>query len=412
MIGLFIFSTRAMELATFTELLSPLGQSALLSAGALNPSEEQFLPLYTRLAKSYPAALAKAALETILLRQKASKKFTRAEQMYFVREALEQATHESLSLYRAQRFAGQVEVLDLGCGIGGDSIGLAGVAAVQAYEQDAVRLAMAQHNLSTYHPTAQISWHVQDFTQTTLPPHAALWLDPARRLGQKRISSVQHYQPPLEFIRPYLKRRTLIGVKLSPAVNLAELSVYEGQNTCEVEFISYERELREAVLWAGEHATTFDTRAENSYRRATVLPSGETLTWQEHAPVSTSLPLNWLYEPDPAILRAGLVTLLASQLSAFQLDANIAYLTAHELQTTAFARAFSVVAHFPFSLKQCRAELRARQIGKITVKKRGSPLDVLAFERAMKLSGSAERHLIVFLTHVQGKPWVIFGEAV
>jgi hypothetical protein len=393
-----------MELPTFTELLSPLGQSALQSTSALTPSEDQFLALYTRLAKSYPAALAKAALETVLLRQKASKKFTRAQQMYFVRDALEQATHESISVYRAQRFVGQAEVLDLGCGIGGDSIGLAGVTAVQAYEQSAIRLAMAQHNLSTYHPTAQISWHAQDFTQTALPPHAALWLDPARRIGQKRLSSVQDYQPPLDFIRPHLKTRSLMGIKLSPAVNLAELRAYEAQGAWEVEFISYERELREAVLWLGAGLS--------GQRRATLLPSGNSLTWQAHPPARTSLPLQWLYEPDPAILRAGLVTLLASQLSAYQLDTEIAYLTAPELQTSAFARAFKVVAHFPFSLKQCRAELRARQIGKITVKKRGSPLDVFAFERAMKLSGTAERHLIVFLTHVQGKPWVIFGEAV
>ena len=114
-----------MDLADFNDTLTPAGQAALAAATALSPTEETFLTHLTRLQKTWPAPLAKAALETAILRGKARAKFSRAAAMYFTREALEQASGERISRYRAARYAGLGRVADLGCGIGGDSVGLA-----------------------------------------------------------------------------------------------------------------------------------------------------------------------------------------------------------------------------------------------------------------------------------------------
>ena len=116
-------------------------------------------------------------------------------------------------------------------------------------------------------------------------------------------------------------------------------------------------------------------------------------------------PQAYLYEPDPAILRAGLVTTLGEQLGAAQLDADIAYLTAQDLQPTPFARSWAIEAWFPFQLKRLRAYLRQRQIGRVTVKKRGSPLEPEDLISDLRLSGEAER--TIFLTHLRGEPIVI-----
>ncbi|MGH2523686.1 MAG: SAM-dependent methyltransferase, partial [Anaerolineales bacterium] len=90
-----------MNLSDFEALLAPTGQAALAAATQLYPTEETFLVCLTTLQKSYPAELAKAALETTLWRARARRKFTRADAMYFTREALEQASGEGLSRYRA-----------------------------------------------------------------------------------------------------------------------------------------------------------------------------------------------------------------------------------------------------------------------------------------------------------------------
>ncbi|MEK7276509.1 MAG: hypothetical protein AAB427_04095, partial [Chloroflexota bacterium] len=55
-------------------------------------------------------------------------------------------------------------------------------------------------------------------------------------------------------------------------------------------------------------------------------------------------------------------------------------------------------------------KLRAMNVGRVTVKKRGSPLDPDDFARSLRLKGDEER--ILFLTHVQGKAWILIGTAV
>src|SRR6185436_10474384 len=122
-----------------------------------------------------------------------------------------------------------------------------------------------------------------------------------------------------------------------------------------------------------------------------------------------SPPLAYLYEPDPAILRAGLVTTLAAQLDAQQLDPDIAYLTSDTLKPTPFARAFVIEASFPFQLKRLRERLRELRVGEVQVKKRGSPLEPEELIQQLKLSGPEKR--IVFLTLVQGKAYVLIGQA-
>ncbi len=120
-----------------------------------------------------------------------------------------------------------------------------------------------------------------------------------------------------------------------------------------------------------------------------------------------SEPRAWLYEPDPAVLRAGLVAALGARLDAAQLDPDIAYLTAGDYQSTPFARAWAVEDWFPFGLKKLRSYLRQRKIGRVTVKKRGSPLVPEALIQDLRLQGDEER--VLFLTHLRGRPIVIIA---
>src|SRR5207249_1266364 len=99
-------------------ILTPDGQAALAVAAALEPTEATFLKAFEKLRGRHPPPLAKAALETVLLREKARAKFALADRMYFTREALEQASGQAVSAYRAGRFAPCNFVLDLCCGVG------------------------------------------------------------------------------------------------------------------------------------------------------------------------------------------------------------------------------------------------------------------------------------------------------
>ncbi len=386
-----------MTLASFTALLAPHGQATLAAVAELAPTEATFLSCFTRLQKHSNPELVKAALETLLLREKARAKFTRAAQMYFTREALEQASGEIIARYRATRLAEFARIGDWGCGIGGDSIALAANHEVVAVEREPLRLAMAEENFAAYQVRARVRSLHADITQLPLPALDALFFDPARRVEGRRKFSVEDYEPRLSLIKQWLPQVKALAVKISPAADLHELATYD----CEVEFISVAGELKECVLWFGESKSTT--------RRATLLPRGFTLT-PERAETRLSLPRAFLYEPDPAILRAGLVKTLATQIDAYQMDADIAYLTSDHLTATPFARAFAITEFFPFHLKKLRERLRALQVGSVTVKKRGSPLEPEALVRQLKLSGT--EHCVVLLTHVQGKPFVLLGNEV
>ena len=103
-----------------------------------------------------------------------------------------------------------------------------------------------------------------------------------------------------------------------------------------------------------------------------------------------------------------MVEQLAIRLGAAKLDPDIAYLTSNSGSETPFARYWKVEAWFPFQLKRLRKELRARRVGKIRVKKRGSPLEPERLISQLRLSGDEER--TVFLTHLRGRPIVILAE--
>jgi hypothetical protein len=186
-----------------------------------------------------------------------------------------------------------------------------------------------------------------------------------------------------------------LGVKVSPGI---DREFFPPRGEAEVEFISEGGTLKEAVFWYGP--------LRSVARRATLLPGGATLAADEGVSgIPIVVPDAVLYEPDPAVIRAGLVEQLARDLGAAKIDREIAYLTADHVVPTPFARAYRVIESFPFGLKRLRARLRALDAGIVTVKKRGSPLDVEAMAR--QLRGDGARTLIVVLTQVLGKPWVV-----
>jgi hypothetical protein len=403
------------DLVSFQMLLCENGQQALQEAAALGSAESDFLRNFSLLKRKYPAELARAALETAILRKAAQSKFPEAEKMYFTRPALEQASSFQVSSYRLERFKPFKLLADLGCSIGGDSLALARLSPTLGLDLDPLRLAMAKVNLEALGLSQSARFAQADLRHglpIRLDPYTGLFFDPARRTGDRRAFSVKDYQPPLAIVHAWLGRFPALGVKISPGVKLAELSGYQA----EIEFISLAGELKEAVLWFGPLRT--------ASRRATILPGGFSLVKMDYEHngkpdvslgqsglLPSRLPLTepqaYLYEPDPAVLRAGLVETLGEQLEAAQLDPDIAYLTSTQSRETDFARCWEVETWFPFQLKRLREALRQRRVGRVTVKKRGSPLQPEELITQLRLSGDERR--VVFLTHLKGKPIVILA---
>ncbi|NTW01434.1 MAG: SAM-dependent methyltransferase [Oscillochloris sp.] len=391
-----------MDLDTLTWLQAPSGQALLAELAERPLADADVLGELTRLRRSYSAEQARAAVDLALLRRRAGVKFPAAARMFFTREALEQASAAPVAAHRATRLGGYGQIADLCCSIGGDALAFAWAGLqVLAVDRDALRLALVAANAAAFGLADRIIPIQRDLLADGPPAAEVLFCDPGRRAGGKRRFAVEEYEPPLSRILAWRTQTSALGVKLAPGVDVAELP-----STAELEFVSLDGELKETALWCGPLAQVA--------RRATVLRTGadgqiltHMLTSGPGASPSSFIlhPSSFLYEPDPAVIRAGLVTDLATQLGAAQLDAQIAYLTADQRIDTPFARVWPVISWQPFSLKRLRASLRELDAGSVTVKKRGSPLDTDALAR--QLSGDGPRPLVVTLTQHLGRPIAI-----
>jgi hypothetical protein len=416
----------------FDLLLSAEGRELLagLPAGPLDPGDA--LRLGTRLRERHPAELVAAALAQRELRERAATKFALAGRMWFTREGLEQASAEPLARHRAARYAGFGRVADLCCGIGGDLCALAPGRAALAVDLDPAHLRMASEN-ARVHGAGEVAAACADVQILRLPRSLAVFVDPARRAGGRRLPAGESH-PPLAWCLELAGRVAAVGIKAAPGLPLDRVPA-----GWEVELLADRRELKEAALWSPALATTS--------RRATVFPGPATLAaeprstgapprgspdpsrstgappwgspdpsrstgappWGSPDPSGSSVPCRppgaFLLDPSPAVTRAGLVEELARDLGAWKLDPRIAFLSADQPLRSPFGRLLAVDASLPWSLKRLREVLRQRGVGAVEVRKRGSAVDVDELTSRLRLRGDARA--VVVLTRVADRPWVL-----
>jgi hypothetical protein len=238
-----------------------------------------------------------------------------------------------------------------------------------------------------------------DWTGLDLTVQAA-FVDPSRRLAGRRVFGLRAMDPPIERIAELVGRVPDVAVKVGPGV--AHETV---PRRAEIEFISEQGRLKEALL-------RFGGLRLGRARTATLLPGPHQMVGPlVRSEPRLSPPSVVLYEPDPAVIRAGLVQDLAAQLGAAQLDPHIAYLTGDTPAASPFARSWTVLRHGPFHLKTLNRWLRELGAGVVVVKKRGSAIEPDAFRRRLATVKKG-RQVTVFLTRVSDRPWMIVcGEA-
>ncbi|WP_447643458.1 THUMP-like domain-containing protein [Nocardioides zeae] len=142
-------------------------------------------------------------------------------------------------------------------------------------------------------------------------------------------------------------------------------------------------------------------------RRATVLRAEglATLTEEDDPYDGVERPVRavgrYLYEPDGAVIRAGLVTAVAGAVDGGLLDEHIAYVTSDAGFRTPYAATYEVLEELPYREKALRAALRERGVGRLTIKKRGVDVVPEQLRKRLALRGDAEATVV--LTRVAGE---------
>lgn len=389
-----------MDLETFRWLLTDDGQALLGEATALVEGGADALSAGSALRRTTTGERAAAALTQVDLRARAVAKLgADAARMYFTPDALEQATRLRVATHRAGRAAafGTRTLVDLGCGIGGDLVAAARAGIVCAgVDLDPVRVAMAEANLAALGLPGAVQ--VADATSVDHTAFDLAYADPARRGGAGRTFRVEDWSPPWSWVEGLLARDAC--VKVAPGIphDLVPAGV-------EAEWVSDEGEVKEAALWSGRTATVA--------RRATVIGAGglATLTDEDDPGIGAVgiRPVGgYLYEPDGAVIRAGLVTAVAAGVGGALVDPKIAYVTADRAFHSPFARGYRVLEPLPYREKQLKAALRERNVGRLTIKKRGVDVVPEVLRKRLALQGDAEATIV--LTRVAGEGTALLVE--
>ncbi|MCF1600483.1 THUMP-like domain-containing protein [Streptomyces muensis] len=387
------------DLASFAALLTPEGRALLDAVRDTDPADE--LAVATRLRREHPAELVSAALGQARLRQRAVAKFgaADAERMFFTPNGVEQSTRASVAAYRAGRMRelGIGSVADLCCGIGGDAIALARAGIrVLAVDRDPVTAAVARANAAALRLGDLVEVREADVTEVDTSGYDAVFVDPARRGGRGRIFDPEAYSPPLSWAVEAARQAPRAALKIAPGIPHEAIP-----DDAEAEWISDGGDVKEAVLWFGTRPGAI---------RATLLPGPRSLL-SRGLPDPEARPVGrYLYEPDGAAIRAHLVAEVAAELDAGLIDPTIAYITADDLRPTPYATAYEITDQLPFNVKKLRALLREREVGILTVKKRGSAVEPEELRKKVKPQGP--NAATVFLTRVAGAPTMLVGRPI
>ena len=184
-------------------------------------------------------------------------------------------------------------------------------------------------------------------------------------------------------------------LKLAPGIDHALLPP-----GAEGEWVSVDGDLVEAAFWCGPLAA--------APRRATLLRSNSSpmeLTGSGTVTAPVGPVGRFLFDPDPAVVRAHLVAEFAALVGGRIGDPAIAYVYTDEPVASPFGRRLEITDVLPFSLKRLRTLLRDRGVGRLEIRKRGSALEPEQFRRDLRLSGPNAGSLV--LTRVAGAPTVL-----
>ena len=338
--------------------------------------QEDILKLATRLRKRLTQTQTRLLCELLELRRRGRPKFSKSDEMFFIRSRLEQATDERIADYKAIRFEGQPRIVDLCCGIGGDAIALARMGELTIVDLSAAIVHLAQANLSVLEQNAA---PITDDARTVpLADYSAWHIDPDRRV-EKRRSDPEWCEPSLSEILDFQKYCSNGAVKLAPGASVTRLL----ERGVELEWIGHGGECQQLVAWFGELAN------HPGKKTATWLHSGGASSLVE-LPAggcrSTSRPSTFVFEPRPSVLAAGLEESAAVSYGLSRLG-QTAYFTGDAEVDSPMMSAFQVLEDIAFHRDALNKQIRRHGLCVTEVKKRGVSIDPNALLSELKTTG-------------------------
>ena len=318
--------------------------------------------------------------------------------------SIEQCSSEATAQYKATLLQGQ-SLADLTGGLGIDTFYISQHFQQTDYvERQAELCNLARHNYSVLKAIVKV-WNetAEDYLKHC-EPKDCIFIDPARRdeHGRKTVS-IADCTPDVGALQDLLLQKAeRVMVKLSPMLDISK-ALETLRHVKEVHVVAVANECKEL-----DFILERDYQGEAQFVCVNLLTDQQEVRFaqEEERNCSCSIAdgvLNYLYEPNPALMKAGCFKLLTERYNVHKLHKNSNLYTSEQLISDFPGRIFEVErwAHFNKKLKQNLLP----DVDKASIAVRNFPLSVAELRKALKIGDGDAVYL--FATTLKGEEKVV-----
>jgi len=299
-----------------------------------------------------------------MTRDKRTIKFTRP--IASNKEGLQLSTPEIVAGYIAKRLKTDL-IADLGCGIGGQVISFAKECRkVYAVERNPEKLEYAKKNCELY-GVKNVEFILDDALSQSVKEKVSdaniIFSDPARPLSEKE-RTLDNLEPPItEILRLYSDIIPDMAFHAPPQMPPSRINL-----DCEREYLSLNGQLNRLTLYFGS--------LKQCERSAVVLPGEARLCSSGAAAIKTGDLKNYVYEPEPSVVKAELLNELAhavaekgDEIFYYKGDGKRTLLTSSKLIGSPFFKdAYRVVGRTEMDVSLIKELLKSENAGKVVLR--------------------------------------------
>ena len=339
-----------------------------------------------------------------LLRKKVPTWSENEDLLFPVHLSIEQCSSEASAQYKASLLQGH-SFADLTGGLGVDTYFISQHFQQADYvERQAELCDLARHNYDVLKANVNVWNETAEDYLSHCEPKDCIFVDPARRdaYGRKTISISDCTPDVIELQEKLFQKAERVMVKLSPMLDISK-AMEELHHVKEVHVVAVANECKEL-----DFIMERDYQGETQFVCVNLLTSQPELRFIQEAEQDcpakiADAVLNYLYEPNPAVMKAGCFKLLTEHFDVFKLHKNSNLYTSEHLISDFPGRIFEVEAWAPYNKKVKQAMLSDVEQASIAV--RNFPLSVAELRKALKIGDGDATYL--FATTLKGEKKVL-----
>ena len=348
------------------------------------------------------------ALRQIAARQLLQKKVPQwadnEELLFPAHLSIEQCSSEATARYKARLLQGQ-SFADLTGGLGIDTYYISRQFHQSDYvERQGELCDLARHNYAVLKSDIKVWNESAEEYLSHCGPKDCIFVDPARRdeHGRKTVC-VADCTPNVAALQDrMLEKAVKVLVKLSPMLDISK-ALEELHHVKEVHVVAVANECKELDLVMEK-----EYQGETQFVCVNLLTDQPELRFgleEERNSVGrlAESVLKYLYEPNPAIMKAGCFKLLTERFGVYKLHKNSNLYTSEKLLSNFPGRIFEVEGWAPYNKKVKQALLP--DVKKASIAVRNFPLSVVELRKTLKIDEGDTIYL--FATTMKGEKRVI-----